>query len=212
MSLPSEARIDAGNFLAWLDAMQAVLRGAQDADVPCGDCVGCCVSSYPIPLRVTDEAARAAVPEQHLIGPANPGEKWLMGFRDDGSCPFLVERACTIYAQRPRTCRDYDCRIYAAAGVMPDGERPVIERRVRAWQFRFPTEKDQQGAAAVAKAAEFIRSRRELFPAAMRAGSATAAAVMAIKSYALFLAPPASTDELRGAQIIEANRDFDATL
>jgi hypothetical protein len=39
----------------------------------------------------------------------------------------------------------------------------------------------------VKRAAEFIRTQRGLFPAAMRANSATAAAVLAVKTHELFL-------------------------
>jgi hypothetical protein len=140
------ARVAAGAFGEWLAAMRRVLRGEQDADVPCGSCVGCCVSSYPIPLRPEDELARTQVPEQWLLGPARAGERWLMGFREDGSCPFLSQRCCSIYAGRPQTCRDYDCRIYAAAGLLPDGGRPVIAERVGAWEFGFSSRQDNADA------------------------------------------------------------------
>jgi uncharacterized protein len=179
---------DAGPFSQWLRDMRAVLRDEQDADVPCGDCVGCCVSSYPIPLRPTDRVAQEQVPEQFLL--PVPGQRpghLLMGFREDGSCPFLSDRACSIYAERPRTCRDYDCRIYAAAGLAPAGDRPVIRNRVESWSFRYPTQQDRDEAVAVRRAAEFIGLHQQLFPAKMRAGSPTAAAVLAIKSYGLFL-------------------------
>ena len=134
--MTSAAEFDAGPFSDWLQAMRAVLRDEQHADVPCGDCVGCCVSSYPIPLRPSDRVAQEQVPEQYLLdAPGGKPGHLLMGFRDDGSCPFLVSRSCSIYADRPQTCRDYDCRIYAAAGLVPDGDRTAIERRVREWEF-----------------------------------------------------------------------------
>ncbi len=209
--------IDAGSFSKWLQNMRAVLRDELDADVPCGDCVGCCVSSYPIPLRPTDRMAQELVPEQFLL--AVPGQRpghLLMGFRDDGSCPFLLDRACSIYAERPRTCRDYDCRIYTAAGLMPAGNRPVIHNRVLSWRFSFPAQRDRDDWAAVRRAAEFISRHQQLFPGAMRAGSPTAAAVLAIKSYGLFLLPdPAVSSGGSGVvalveQVAAAARAFDA--
>lgn len=201
---------DAGSFGEWLAQMRGVLRGERVADVPCGECVGCCISSYPIPLRPRDTVARSQVPEQWLMGPSPPGERWLMGFREDGSCPFLEKRACTIYGDRPQTCRDYDCRIYAAAGLVPDGGRAAIEQRVRSWEFRFGSDQERSEAEAVLRAARFIHGNAGLFPPDMRAGSATAAAVLAVKTYTLFLdsgaaGPPAET----ARRVIEAARDFD---
>lgn len=188
MTDPTEI-VDAGPFAAWLEAMRDVLRGRRDADVPCGSCVGCCASSYPIPLRAEDRVARDEVPEQWLIGPARPGERWLMGFREDGSCPFLEQRQCSIYAHRPQTCRDYDCRIYAAAGLLPDGGRPVIRQRVLAWRFSLDSPADRRGADAVRRAAQFIQRHADLFPEGARAHAATAAAVMAVKAWELFDEP-----------------------
>jgi uncharacterized protein len=211
MSTHAAERIDAGAFSEWLAAMRAVLRGEREADVPCGGCVGCCVSSYPIPLRPGDELARAQVPEQYLLGSAATGERWLMGFREDGSCPFLEARSCSIYAGRPQTCRDYDCRIYAAAGLLPDGNRPVIAERVSAWKFTYASDQEQRDARAVREAAQFIQANRARFPPAMRAGSATAVAVLSVKIYPLFISgmPAQQPVEQLLRLVIDAVRDFD---
>jgi hypothetical protein len=202
--------VDAGPFGKWLATMRAVLRGERDADVPCGNCIGCCVSSYPIPLRPEDVRARAEVPEAFLLGRTGSGERWLMGFREDGRCPFMNERKCGIYADRPQTCRDYDCRIYAAAGVVPDGERPVIEQRVREWVFTFESDAQRAEAAAVRRAARFVRANAALFPASVRAGSATAAAVLAVKAYPVFMAEVAAPPEQLVRRMLELVREFDA--
>lgn len=211
MTIPPDNRVAAGPFGQWLADMRAVLRGEGDADVPCGDCVGCCISSYPIPLRPEDARARAEVPEAFLLGRTAHGERWMMGFREDGRCPFMNAGKCDIYAERPRTCRDYDCRIYAAAGLVPDGNRSVIEQRVRTWQFTFGSDDEHRQAEAVRRAAQFIRANPSLFPAGVRAPSATAAAVLAVKTFALFTAaeplPPAP--ELAQRMLTMA-RDFDA--
>jgi uncharacterized protein len=204
-----EGGIDAGSFGDWLQSMRAVLRGHAAADVPCGDCVGCCVSSYPIPLRTTDQAALAAVPDEFLHLPnGRAGALARMGYRADGSCPMLAQGRCSIYAARPQTCRDYDCRIYAAAGLLPDGERPVIAARVKAWAFGFASESERQSAAALLAAARFIRTHAADFPASMRAGAATSAAVLAVKVFSLFLAARASA-AIDVQQVVDAARAFD---
>jgi uncharacterized protein len=179
--------VEAGPFGEWLTAMRAVLRGERAADVPCGGCVGCCVSGYPIPLRPTDHVALDKVPARHLHLPSESGGLAHMGYAEDGCCPMLCSGKCSIYSDRPQTCRDYDCRIYAAAGLLPDGDRPVIRQRVQEWRFAFDSADDKDVAEAVQRAALFIRSHAQQFPASMRAGSATAAAVLAVKCYELFL-------------------------
>ena len=32
---------------------------------------------------------------------------------------------CSIYDHRPRTCRTFDCRVFAAAGVAVDADKPL---------------------------------------------------------------------------------------
>lgn len=199
----------AGEFGAWLAQMRAVLRGESDADVPCDGCVGCCVSDYPIPLRPDDTAALDRVPAALLSLPRD-GRLARMLPRDDGTCPMLSAGLCDIYRERPRTCRDYDCRIYAAAGLEPDGERPVIQQRVREWGFSFASDADRDAAQAIRRATAFIRDHAALFPVAARAGSATAAAVLAIKVYPLFLAPRTGAPEETARAVLEAARAFDA--
>lgn len=210
-----QGEVDAGPFSDWLHAMRAVLRDEQDANVPCGDCVGCCVSSYPIPLRPSDRLAQEQVPEEFVLhAPMKPGHM-LMGFRDDGSCPFLCAGACSIYRDRPQTCRDYDCRIFAAAGQVPAGQRPIIRERVMAWRFTYPANEDLQDAAAVRRAAEFIDAFKDRFPVEMRVGTPVATAIVAVKSYELFLdqgvQPPQGSAGVaaRIAQIAAAVLAFD---
>jgi hypothetical protein len=188
--------------------MRAVLRGEIDADVPCDGCIGCCSSGYPIPLRPGDRVALDGVPAAHLALPAG-GRLARMMPREDGTCPMLCGRLCTIYTDRPRTCRDYDCRIYAAAGLMPDGERPVIQQRVGEWSFVFEDDTARAQAVAVRRAAHFIRSHAELFPAEMRAFSATAAAVLAVKCFALFMDAAEPEPRQRAQQVINVAREFD---
>jgi uncharacterized protein len=190
--------------------MRAVLRGEAEADVPCDGCVGCCVSSYPIPLRPTDTVALARVPDPYLQWQSGGASSARMGFRDDGTCPMLVERRCTIYAERPRTCRDYDCRIYAAAGLLPDGDRPVIQQRVGEWCFGYADDQARASAIAVQRAAAFIREHAASFPAAVRAHSATAAAVLAVKVYPLFTdGQGAGPVAAQVNAVLEAARTFD---
>ncbi len=175
----------AGSFGQWLATMGAVLRNEQVADVPCDGCVGCCVSSYVIPLRPTDKVALDTVPARFLGLPAD-GRLARMNHRPDGTCPMLEANRCTIYAARPQTCRDYDCRIYAATGLLPDGNRPVIRDRVLEWRFGIDTAQEAMQSTALRRAASFIRDHAALFPPGSRPGSAAAVAVLAVKTWPLF--------------------------
>jgi len=209
----------AGEFATWLREMRAVLRGEQQVDVPCDGCVGCCVSSYGIPLRPVDSVALDTVPSRYLRIPVD-GSLARMEHREDGTCPMLESGRCTIYADRPQTCRDYDCRIYAATGLLPDGERPVIRGRVLEWHFDFPGREDLTQHEALRRAARFILEHAALFPPAVRADSAAAAAVLSVKVWPLF-ARGAATNEKGDVpedpspheqvkRVLEAARAFDS--
>ncbi len=184
------------------------------ADVPCDGCVGCCISSYAIPLRPTDKAALAAVPDRYLRMPMD-GRLARMDYRDDGSCPMLEAGGCTIYADRPQTCRDYDCRIYTATQLLPDGKRPLIRDRVFAWRFEFATPEERIQRDALQRAARFISQHAALFPPAVRAHSAAAVAVLAVKTWTLFAhekgdGPEDPSPQEKVMRVLEAARSFDS--
>jgi Fe-S-cluster containining protein len=194
--------------------MRRVLKGEAQADVPCDGCVGCCVSSYAIPLRSTDRVALDTVPNRYLHLPTAGGLA-RMQHRDDGTCPMLEAGRCSIYADRPQTCRDYDCRIYTATGLLPDGERPVIRERVLEWRFDCIDREENVQRDALQRAARFIREHANLFPPALRAQSAAAAAVLAVKTWPVFAnekgdrpADPSPDELVR--RVLEAVRAFDS--
>jgi uncharacterized protein len=113
--------VDAGAFAAWLADTQAAIREEQDAVVPCGDCTACCTSSQFVHIAPDETDALAHVPAQVLFpAPGFPPGHVLMGYDDRGHCPMFVDGACSVYEHRPRTCRTYDCRVFAAAGLVPD--------------------------------------------------------------------------------------------
>jgi hypothetical protein len=164
-------------------------------------------------LRPDDEAALTAVPARHLRLPVE--SLALMSYREDGTCPMLEAGRCTIYAHRPQTCRDYDCRIYAATGLSPDGSRPVIEERVREWRFEFGSQEELGQYGALQRAAAFIRGHAVLFPPASKAHAASAAAVLAVKTWPLFAneegdgsVEPSPAEQTR--RVLQAARAFDA--
>ena len=202
--------VAAGAFGGWLEQMRASLRGEGGTAVPCGDCVGCCASGYPVVIRGEDKKAAAEIPLQYIA--RSTDGRTLMLALPDGTCPMLSDRKCSIYASRPQTCRDYDCRVFAAAGIDAGGEeRAVINQRVRAWRFEYPSNADVQAHEAVRSAARFIREKGSSF-SGRAPTSPTGIAVLAIKSYRVFLngdARAAGDEEIARA-IVEASRAFDS--
>lgn len=130
-------RRDAGEFRAWLSGMQAAVRGEQDSDVPCDGCTACCTSSQFVHVGPDDVDALAVIPPELLFpAPGQPPGHFVMGYDQDGCCPMLVDGACSIYAHRPRTCRVYDCRLFAALGRVNEAT-PLIAARIRTWEFTY---------------------------------------------------------------------------
>ena len=209
-----DEEVAAGPFGSWLAHFRASLRGNQGSEVPCGDCTGCCISGYSIQLRPRDERALARIPAELLVrAPGFPRGHLTMAPRADGVCPMLSVGKCTIYADRPQTCLDYDCRVFAAAGLEAGGaDKSVINRRVRQWRFSYADAADREAHDAVLAASTFIQRKRASFPANRAPTAPTGIAVLAIKAYAVFLEEAIgsrSDAEVAGA-IVEASRAFDA--
>jgi Fe-S-cluster containining protein len=171
-----------------------MLRGAEGPPVPCGDCRGCCRSSYFIPVRSTDTRTLAVVPAQLLLhAPGRPPDQRVLGYRADGSCPLFDGGDCTIYPHRPQTCRDYDCRVFAAAGIAAGGaEKAEINGRIGAWRFSYAGPADERAHAAVRAAATFMTEEHSHLPQDRAPVAPTGIAVLAIKVYELFVEPPAA--------------------
>lgn len=199
--------IPAGDFSAWLRAMRTALASRGGMDVPCGDCVGCCTSSYYIKVRADEHRALERIGEANLEPKVSSDGSRLMGFRENGHCRMFVGGGCSIYADRPETCRAYDCRVYAAAG-MKTGEGREIDARIARWRFEFPDEIDRREFAAVQAAARYFRQHPVRFPNGYVPSRPAAIAVLAVKVYPVFLDPPATDREIVTA-IIDAVRDFD---
>lgn len=209
---PTTAPIAAGPFGAWLAQAREALRGRGGMNVPCGDCVGCCTSHYSILLRPHD-AALDVVPAALL---SNVPGMWYphakMNPRADGTCPMFTEGRCSIYAQRPQTCLDYDCRVFAAAGLEAGADRPVINQRIHAWQFTYENEEAMRAHAAIQAAAVFIREHAESFADDWAPRVPAGIAALAIKVYELFLIPDSPYEPAeRAADIMRHSRAFDAT-
>ena len=137
--------LPAGEFSAWVGELQAAIRGERDADVPCDGCTACCTSAQFVHIAPDEIDTLAHVPRQLLFpAPRLPAGHVVLGYDEQGRCPMLVDGSCSIYDHRPRTCRTYDCRVFAAAGVDvgADGKNDIA-RRARRWQFSYAAEEDR---------------------------------------------------------------------
>ena len=180
--------------------------------MPCGDCTGCCTSAYSIVVRPGDAVALARMPAKSLFrSRGSTAGNWMVRPNADGTCPMLHCGKCSIYAQRPQTCLDYDCRVFAAAGIDAGGEdKAVINRRVREWRFRFLSEEERHTHAAIRAAAAFIRDAHEHFPRGAAPRTALGIAALALRVYAVFLPPgPPDNDADTMGAIVAAVAAFE---
>jgi uncharacterized protein len=190
VSQPSDNHPDglpAGDFSAWLEQMRAALRHEADADVACGDCCACCSTSHFVHVGPDEDDALAHIPRELLFtAPGLPPGHLVLGYGPRGRCPMLDEGGrCTIYEHRPRTCRTYDCRVFAAAGIGADREE--ISRRARRWRFACPAPRDRDELAAVRAAASFVRDNAAAFPGGQVPDDPGQLAVLAVKVAGVFL-------------------------
>ena len=211
--------LPAGRFSSWLRRTRSAQREEDGADVPCGECTACCTSSYFIHIRPEETQTLSQIPRKLLFpAPGLPKGNVLLGYDENGHCPMLIDNKCSIYAHRPLTCRTYDCRVFAAAGMTAgDDDKALITQRVQRWKFSYTTKHDRNQHAAVQTAARFLRERAECFPTGFAPSNSTQLAILAIKVSGVFLKSTgesgktgrASPDLAIAKAVIEASENFE---
>lgn len=181
--------LPAGGFSGWLRGMREALAGTQDADVPCGDCTACCSSFQFVHIEPDETDTLAHIPGALLFpAPRMPAGHVLLGYDEDGRCPMLGDRGCSIYEHRPRTCRTYDCRVFSATGIeLEDDDKTLIAERVRRWRFDFPEATDQREHDALRAAARFLVDSVDLLPDGPFSSHPAQRAVLAVHISEAFL-------------------------
>lgn len=194
--MSEQETLAAGRFGQWLVELDEVLDGKRSADVLCGDCTACCTSSQFVHIAPQEQQTLAHVPRELLFpAPGLPRGHVLLGYDDRGHCPMLVEGHCSIYDVRPRTCRTYDCRVFAAAGIDPD--KPAIAARARRWRFEHLDPQDRIQHEAVRAAGRYLRAHRKDLPAGAVPANPTQLAVLAVRVRHLFLSDGSGKGERR---------------
>jgi uncharacterized protein len=199
--------LPAGPFGAWLEEMRAALRHEVDADVPCGDCSACCSTWHFVHVGPDERDTLGHVPRELLFpAPGMPSGHLVIGHDERGRCPLLDDAGrCTVYEHRPLTCRTYDCRVFAAAGI--DADREEITRRARRWRFDCPAPRDRDELAAVRAAARFVRDNAAAFPGGAVPEDPAQLAVLAVRVAGVFLPGGPAEAAAIAAAVIRASRD-----
>lgn len=183
---PRAGSLPAGDPCGWAARTVAVIREGGEADVPCGTCTACCRASQFVHVGPDEARALARIPKALLFpAPGLPPGHVLMGYDAEGRCPMLGEAGCTIYVDRPRTCRMYDCRVFAATGVTPThpAQRDIARQAAR-WRFDDSTPEARAVLEAARAAARYVRAHPELTEGGL---TDTRTAVMAVTAHAAFL-------------------------
>ena len=100
---------------------------------------------------------------------------------------MFKNNGCSIYAHRPQTCRNYDCRIFPATGLTLGEEKPRISRQADRWRFDLSAPGEDDLIRAVRSTAKFLVEHAHLFPPGFVPSSPTQQAAIAIKAYIAFL-------------------------
>lgn len=97
------------------DRWQALVFGKGTGQ--CDSCHGCCRADYIIGLS---KAEAAEIPHTVVDGHA------VILPDEHGVCPYLIDNACSIYEKRPMSCRHFDCRDMAFAGLLITDDDSLI--------------------------------------------------------------------------------------
>ncbi len=213
-----DADLPAGEFSGWLAAMAQAIEGDGESDVPCGDCDACCRSSYFIEVKPADDAARRRIPAALLFdAPGAPAGYQVLGYDEAGRCPMLRASGCSVYPDRPRTCRTYDCRIFAATGIAESNpEKAAVTARARRWRFRYRDGESRELHRLLTLGARVLVDLRNEVGGEGLPRTATQLAMLAVKLHGLFrsqalLLNQLDDEEARkavGAVVLEAARSL----
>jgi hypothetical protein len=129
-----------GAVATWLRRTVAALRSYQahepfELAVPCGTCTACC-HGYAVEVRASDDQTLETVP-------GTGDYDRILPHADDGACAYLIDGRCSVYARRPASCREYDCRRLFFCRLQ--GDRADINAAINQWSpervFKTPEDR-----------------------------------------------------------------------
>ncbi len=143
--------------------------------------------------------ALSHIPPALLVpAPMAPRGYLVMGYDADGRCPMLIDDRCSIYEHRPRTCRTYDCRVFAATGVEPS-EQPLIAATVSQWRFSGDSAGEETLADAVRAAERFFADHSDELGDQIPPSGTLRRALAVVASCYLFESSEPTVDEVTAA-------------
>ena len=206
MPQTKDTKLPFGNFSSWLTKIRYVLKSSDSMEVPCGDCRACCTSSYFIHIRPNETKTISQIPKELLFAaPGLPKGHLLLGYDKNGHCPMFVNNACSIYENRPQTCRHYDCRILSATGFMEDEGKPLISQQAIRWEINLSSKNERNEIIALKSAAIFLINNKELFPNGFIPLNPIQQAVLAIKVNRVFLDELPDLEQINNRKQIVTN-------
>jgi len=183
-----ENKINAGEFSNWIEGFTQSMKGPGEGNVPCGECVGCCTSFKFIHIRPTDKSALKVISKELMFqAPGLPEGHYILGYDQEGNCPMFKSGKCSIYESRPETCRQYDCRVFAASKLKVSDVSEEIAKKVKSWEFEYSSARSIELSNAVKSAGIFLSEYADKFPTGFIPSQSSQLAVMAVRIHPLFL-------------------------
>lgn len=108
-------------------------------DVPCNGCTACCRD----PMMFVDlTEAEAHHFKAHKSDRVTKG--WELDRKENGECVYLIDNRCSIYADRPQSCRGYDCRLHLLGLPVGTDQDVLVNEGLSRWRyFSLPTVEDK---------------------------------------------------------------------
>lgn len=197
-------KINAGEFSVWLNEFIQTMKGNGNGNVPCGNCVGCCTSFKFIHIRPTDVATIENIPKEIIFkAPGLPKGHYLMGYDEKGHCPMFKEGKCSIYNFRPETCKQYDCRVLTASGILINDESLDITNKVHSWSFEYSSKESKKLSEAVKLAGKFLCEYSAKFPEGFKPLLNSQLSALAVRVHAEFIGHTVESARVNCESIIE---------
>ena len=154
---------DAGSVSDFLSKIQRSQWSDDGIDTPCGDCDLCC-RGLSISIEADESSTLDAI-EPQLLDAHQSGDLsyWTIKMKPDGSCPKLVGGKCSIWKDRPRVCKRFDCRLFALGELPPPVRNQSFTDRVNSWRFSIDLQDDEENFEAFRRAMQLISLHQSTF-------------------------------------------------